>query len=183
MELTDRQLATIYAALIAWEDELSEGERWITSIYDFSEYSPLSKQEVRELRERLRGKEEVATCDQSPAMWKIFIPTYVGSQCEHQENPSTLGPDFGSPDVPVLIHEADGIRLLLGTHEWEDKSKPDVQIERRPHGWAMFLHPNAGDPIGHLYLLDDGRSYLLPESFADPPIEVVDDIPADLDKP
>lgn len=183
MRLTDRQMATIYAALIAWDDELSEGEKWITSIYDFPDHSPLSKQEVRDLRERLKRGEEVVTCDHSPATWKLFVPTYVAAQFEHHENPSTPGPDFAPPHVPVLIHEADGIRLLLGTHDWEDNSKPDVQIERRPHGWAFFLHPNAGDPIAMIYLLDDGRSYLLPESFADPSIEIVDDIPADLDVP
>jgi hypothetical protein len=177
MRLTDREMATIYAALIAWEDELSEGEKWITSIYDFRDHSPLSLHEVRDLRKRFRGREETVECADMPATWKLFIPTYVGSQYKLQKAESTPWPDFAPPNVPVLIHEADGIRLLLGTHDWEDNSKPDIQIERRPRGWAIFLHPNAGDPIGHLYMLVDGRSYLLPEALSEPSIEIVDEIP------
>ena len=38
-----------------------------------------------------------------------------------------------------------------------------VQVERRPNGWAIFLHPiGGGDPSGYVYFLDDGRSFVLP---------------------
>ena len=63
---------------------------------------------------------------------------------------------------------------MLGTDDFEDREKPDIQIERRPKGWAIFLHPSAGDPSGIVYFLDDGRSYLLPE-IGSGSIEVLDD--------
>jgi len=70
--------------------------------------------------------------------------------------------DFGEPNVPVLIREGDGVRIVLGSHDYNDYTKPDVHIERRPYGWAMFLHPLGGcDPSGSVYFLDDGRSFLL----------------------
>jgi hypothetical protein len=64
----------------------------------------------------------------------------------------------------VLIREADGVRIVLGTHDYEDYEKPDIYIERRPNGWAIFLHPLGGsDPSGFVYFLDDGRSFLAKE--------------------
>jgi hypothetical protein len=43
-------------------------------------------------------------------------------------------------------------------------SKPDIQIERHPNGWKIFLHPLGGsDASGFVYFVDDGRSYLLRE--------------------
>jgi hypothetical protein len=180
MELTDRQMATIFAALIAWEDELSEGERWLTSIYDFGEHSPLSKQEVRDLRDQLRRGGQITYEHDKPEMWKMSIPTYIGSQPhDEQDNP----PDFAEPRVPVLVHESEGIRVLMGTHNWQDWDKPDIQIERRPHGWAVFIHPNAGDPVAFLYMLDNGKTYLMPEKYTEPALEVIDDTPSDLDTP
>jgi hypothetical protein len=107
MELTDRQMATIFASLIAWEDELSEGERWLTSIYDFGEHSPLSKKEVRELRDQLRKGGQVTDERDEPAMWKLSVPTYVAAQPHDEES---HWPDFAKPDVPVAVHEAEGIR-------------------------------------------------------------------------
>jgi hypothetical protein len=95
---------------------------------------------------------------------KLTVPTYYGrANCVRE----IVGepPDFDTPDVPVLIHEAGGIRIVLGTHDFNDMSKPDIQIERRPKGWAIFLHPiGGGDPSGYVYFLDDGRSLLLREN-------------------
>jgi hypothetical protein len=62
----------------------------------------------------------------------------------------------------VVVHSADGIRVVLGTHEFLDVDAPDIMIERQPRAWAVFLHPiGGGDPAGYVYFLDDGRSYLL----------------------
>ncbi len=73
-------------------------------------------------------------------------------------------PDFGPPLVSVLAHEAAGLRVVLGTHDWQSNEFPDVQIERRPNGWALFLHPTGGsDPSGYVYFLDDGRSFVVVE--------------------
>lgn len=93
---------------------------------------------------------------------KLIVPTYVASVPEKADG-SDDNPDFGGPYVPIIIREADGVRIVLGTHDYDDSYKPDVQIERRPNGWAIFLHPSAGDPCGYVYFLDDGRSFLVPE--------------------
>jgi len=62
----------------------------------------------------------------------------------------------------VLIYEDAGLRVLLGTLSKNDDDKPDIKIERRPKGWAIFLHPSgATDPSGYIYLLDDRRSFLV----------------------
>jgi hypothetical protein len=95
---------------------------------------------------------------------RLVVPTYnyqlYGEQVDRYELP-----EFGEPHVPVLIHEAEGVRIVLGTHDYNDYSKPDIQIERRPNGWAIFLHPEGGgDPSGVVYFLDDGRSFVTPEN-------------------
>lgn len=93
---------------------------------------------------------------------KLKVPTYYGSVPEEITAEFEI-PEFGEPTVPVLVHESDGVRIILGTHDFDDSLKPDIQIERRPKGWAIFLHPSAGDPCGYVYFLDDGRSFLVPE--------------------
>jgi len=173
-------MATIFAALIAWEDELSEGERWLTSIYDFGEHAPLSKQEVRELRDQLRKGGHITYQHDEPAMWKMSVPTYLGAQAHDGK---IDWPDFTEPNAPVLVHEFEGVRVLMGTHDRMNQDRPDLQIERRPHGWAIFIHPNDGDPVASLYMMDDGRTFLMPEKYAHPALETVDEIPAEVDAP
>jgi hypothetical protein len=96
--------------------------------------------------------------------FKLTVPTYYGT-AHCKQNVVDL-PDFDSPNVPVLIHEAEGVRIVLGTHDFNDMDKPDIQIERRPKGWAIFLHPvGGGDASGYVYFLDDGRSFLLKEDY------------------
>jgi hypothetical protein len=94
---------------------------------------------------------------------KLNVPTYLANMPVKHVGADD-NPDFGDPNVPVLIHESAGVRIVLGTHDYEDLEKPDVQIERRPNGWAIFLHPvGGGDESGFVYFLDDGRSFLVPE--------------------
>jgi hypothetical protein len=118
---------------------------------------------------------------------KLAVPTYVRNLQERKAH-TDENPDFGSPHVPVLIHEADGVRIVLGTHDYDDYDTPDIQIERRPNGWAIFLHPLGGvDPSGYVYFLDDGRSFVVPgrEHGAAQTIQVIaaqDDVP-ELDRP
>ena len=106
------------------------------------------------------------------------VPTYFG----HAASRGYTLPnkkEFDEPNVAVLVQEADGLRIVLGTHDYDNFEKPDIQIERRPGGWAIFLHPlGGGDPSGFVYFLDDGRSYLVPENaFATTPvIQVCDDV-------
>ncbi|HEY3964752.1 MAG TPA: hypothetical protein VGM05_09405 [Planctomycetaceae bacterium] len=82
------------------------------------------------------------------------------------DNPQS---DFGAPFVPVLVHEADGVRVVLGTHQRQSADFSDIQIERRGNGWAIFLHPVGGcDPSAVVYYLDDGRSFVSPVPFLGP---------------
>jgi hypothetical protein len=114
---------------------------------------------------------------------ELAVPTYYGSVAE--ELAKELGlPEFGEPFMPVLVHEAEGVRIILGTHDYDDLRKPDIQIERRPNGWAIFLHPDAGgDASGFVYFLDDGRSFVLPENGPNA-IEMLDrqDEPPEIDE-
>lgn len=105
---------------------------------------------------------------------KLMVPTYNGKSLEE---PNCKLPEFDEPEVPVLVCPAEGVRIVLGTHDYHDYSKPDVQIERRHNGWAIFLHPLGGsDPSGFVFFLDDGRSYVVKEECGGPtePIELVE---------
>ena len=98
----------------------------------------------------------------------LRVPTYYGSVSEHQTSVMPKA-EFDVPNVPVLVRQADGVRIVLGSHDFDDMTVPDIQIERRPRGWAVFVHPVGGsDASGYLYLLDDGRSFLVPENFVGP---------------
>jgi hypothetical protein len=94
---------------------------------------------------------------------KLLVPTYYANLFP-AEVAARERPEFGEPNVPVIIRQAEGVRIVLGTHNYDDTDKPDVQIERQPNGWMIFLDPVAGDPSGYVYFLDDGRSFLVPET-------------------
>src|SRR5271156_3973696 len=94
---------------------------------------------------------------------KLMVPTYNANYFR-EDVASGEKKEFGDPHFPVLVCEADGVRVVLGTHDYEDYSKPDIQIERQPHGWVIFLHPLGGsDACGYVHFLDDGRSFLVKE--------------------
>jgi hypothetical protein len=94
---------------------------------------------------------------------KLIVPTYLANMPRKQSKTDD-SPEFGNPYIPILVREAEGVRIVLGTHDYEDGEKPDIQIERRPNGWAIFLRSlGGGDPSGYVYFLDDGRSFLVPE--------------------
>lgn len=95
--------------------------------------------------------------------FRMHVPTYNASAFP-KEVEAGERPDFGDPYVPVVVRDADGVRIVLGSLDYSDCDAPDVQIERRPNGWAIFLHPLGGcDPSGLAYFLDDGRSFVVPE--------------------
>lgn len=95
--------------------------------------------------------------------FKLSIPTYNANLFPDQVAAGTI-PEFGPPYVPMVIREADGARIVLGSHDDDCVHAPEIQIERRPRGWAIFLHPVGGDACAYVYFLDDGRSFLLPEN-------------------
>lgn len=113
---------------------------------------------------------------------RFTVPTYNANRFPDEVAAGRM-PEFGPPDLPVVIREAEGIRIVLGTHDRDDSAKPDIQIERQPNGWVIFLHPVGGsDASGYVYLRDDGRSFLLPENGLGPtpPIAALqprDDVP------
>lgn len=103
---------------------------------------------------------------------KLLVPTYNASLFAKQVAAGIL-PEFGPPNVPVIIRQSDGVRIVLGSHDFNELNVPDVQIERRPRGWAIFLHPLGGsDACAYIYFLDDGRSFLLPETGPTPTPEI-----------
>jgi hypothetical protein len=105
---------------------------------------------------------------------KLLVPTYYGAMYAKAESCQDKN-DSDPPFVPVLIREAEGVHVVLGTHDFDDRSKPDIQIERRPNGWAIFLNPlPGGDTSGLIYLLDDGRSLLVPDGLHLGSIQVLD---------
>lgn len=106
--------------------------------------------------------------------FKAVVPTYYGDVYPDQVASGDMK-ELNDPYVPFVVRVDSGIRVVLGTHEFDNLCKPDIQIERRPSGWVIMLHPLPGsDPSGYVYLLDDGRSVLVPESEfgATPQIEV-----------
>jgi hypothetical protein len=186
MRINQREIATIRAALSCWHEELFEGQDWIEDCEFFQDAPPLSSDEVSELENRLElcsgaSAAGAFACGTDDELWKLklTVPTYLGAQ---PEGPSGEPPDFGPPDVPILVCPAEGLRVVLGTHDVNDENRPDVQIERRPRGWVIFIHQNAGDPVACVLILDNGRTCLLPESHAPSPIETVDDYPSELDQ-
>ncbi len=109
--------------------------------------------------------------------FRLNVPTYNANLFPAQVAAGNL-PEFGPPYVPVVIREAEGIRIVLGSNDYDDMHAPDIQIERRPRGWAIFLRPvGGGDVSGFVYFVDDGRSFLLPENGlgSTPAIEVVEE--------
>lgn len=104
------------------------------------------------------------------------VPTYHPS--------GDYGPEIY---VPVVVYDDVGVRVVLGTHDPKDHDKPDVQIERRKNGWAIFLHPLGGsDPCACVYFHDDGRSWIVKVTThgagPTPDIEEADDVPKEIDR-
>jgi hypothetical protein len=108
--------------------------------------------------------------------WKTTVPTYYEERIDTNER------EFDSPEVPIVIQESAGIRIVLGTHEVEGVTKPDVQIERRPRGWAIFINPDGRETCAIIYVLDDSRTYCLSEKQVNCPLTIVDVPPTEIDE-
>lgn len=107
--------------------------------------------------------------------FKLVVPTYNATYFADEVENGTKE-EFGDPTVPVLIHEAEGVRVVLGTHDFNDLEKPDIQIERQPNGWMIFLHPLEGsDACAYVFFADDGRSFLMKEyDYVTPAIQILE---------
>lgn len=92
---------------------------------------------------------------------KVDVPTYYGDSAWA---PAGERPEFGQPFVSTVVRPAGRLRIVLGSNDYFDDDAPDVQIERRPNGWMIFLRPvGGGEASGQVIFLDDGRSFLIPE--------------------
>jgi hypothetical protein len=93
---------------------------------------------------------------------KLYVPTYYG---DADTDAQPARGEFDDPLVPVVVRDADGLRIVLGSHDYWDAKCPDVQVERRAGGWMIFLHPVGGsDASGFVFMFDDGGSVVVPES-------------------
>lgn len=109
--------------------------------------------------------------------YRFVLPTYYpDSQVGEQE--------FRDPYKPVVVYDADGLKIVLGSHDRHDVSVPDIQVERRYGGWVVFLHPEpGGDAAGFVYILDDGQCIIQPELRSELRMVEHDDPIKGLDRP
>ncbi len=123
----------------------------------------------------------------APDAFAVFqAPTYYGAR--HAAR-GTKGEDFGAPVLPIAVYHAEGVRVVLGEADPRQPDAPDLYVERRPCGWAVFVFPvGGGDPCGVFYMHDDGRSWFThesPEAVRDgtPRLEVTAQAPPEIDEP
>lgn len=162
---------------------MRDGADWIEDSSYFQKWKPLSLIELDQLLRRLDIRQSATPSEESPVAeyseYHVQLPTYVGALKAANDDDS--GGDFGEPALPVLITVGDSIRVVLGTHDLESQDEPDVFIERRPRGWALFIHPDGGDPCAFIYILDDGQTYCVRDTLIPSPMQLVDECPASVD--
>ena len=104
---------------------------------------------------------------------RLRVPTY-NYQLHCREVDRGTMPEFGGPLSAVVVYRDMGIRVVLGSFDRANMRSPDVQIERQPHGWVVFIHPLGGsDPSACVFMRDDGQSFVVPEYPCGPTPELV----------
>ena len=145
--------------------------RWYVSIFPLLRLwelvTMLPKQEHRRCADIIGGaamKEMV-----------LHVPTYNANYYPTQVETGLIE-EYGTPFVPVVIQEAAGIRVVLGTEDCNESRATDILIDRQPNGWVVFLHPFGGDPSGYVYLCDEGRTIFLKERTfgSEPEVQVLE---------
>jgi len=79
----------------------------------------------------------------------VDLQTYVGSQTA----------EFGDPKVQVGIKShSHGIQIDLPALSKARNFGPNVFIERRPSGWAIYISPDDGEEVLCIaHVRDDGK--------------------------
>lgn len=96
-------------------------------------------------------------------LWNLLVPTYHAAWRPRAVERGACA-EYGSPRVAIVARLEAGLRIILGTHDPEDRASPDVLVERQPHGWVLFLRPAcAGDATVYVYMRDDGQTFVQPE--------------------
>jgi len=111
--------------------------------------------------------------------WTIEVPTYYRPQKRADGKLKSEG--FATPCVPIVVHEECGVRIALGACDWRQRNTPDIQIERRPNGWAIFVRTGDIDPCALLFILDDARTVCVPQRYAFDPLEISRCAPPEVD--
>jgi hypothetical protein len=94
----------------------------------------------------------------------VYVPTYYTRVVDPKLGVRAYQ-EFDEPRIPIVVGFADDLRIVLGSHNPVDANMPNLKIERWPGGWIILLYPLGGeDPSGHVYFLDSGRSFIVPES-------------------
>ena len=59
----------------------------------------------------------------------------------------------GVKEPVTILFDPAGVRVVFGDYDDGYIDAPDVFIERNQDGTvAIHLHPDAGDPLGHVYM-------------------------------
>lgn len=124
----------------------------------------LAADEAEGLNATERAEPDIRPKRDTPCELRLTVPTHNGKWLE--QDPALQ--EFDEPHVPLLVTPEDGVRIVLGTHDWDDFDAPDIKVERRHNGWMIFLRPTGGgDACGFVVFLDDGRSFVAPEQVAE----------------
>ncbi len=90
----------------------------------------------------------------------LLVPTFTPSA-----RPEDDGKEYSEPNAEIGMSSEEGLRLELRKGTKPEFGWPQIVIERRAHGWMLFLAPNEGDESGYLQFHDDGRMCLIRDKF------------------
>lgn len=111
-----------------------------------------------------------------PPVTRFRVPTYH------------VNKDFDNPMVTVGVSKYEGLLIELGPRGKDGCDGQNIQVERRPNGWMIALNPvGGGDSSGHVYFLDDGRSFIVKGCYefgreCESNIKMVEDCPKEVDE-
>ena len=107
------------------DDPLLAREGWTAYRFEYRPNARTCPTVTAEIDEQI-----IALCSNAAERYRARVPDQL---LEVPTYYSDRRVDFASPFVPVLIREADGVRVILGSHD-PDAHSADIQVERRPGG-------------------------------------------------